>query len=251
MKPELPCLALDDVRDRVYQKYEISYADAKLAVNYLVCFLNARRQNPDRLIILPQVADWAWHELILDTARYRALCSQLFGRFLHHTARMTSEHDRDSFAKSSEFMRNIYGLEFGDNVQEWLEAGWNNPRYRLRTPLNLQRSYRHPSSRSSLPEFLSWLPGRVSRRFNIPLEAAGNGVHEYADRFRTLGSSDLRNPFLGRSILCEIAWEEHILWTTRYEADCQTYLGQFLDHTPREVKGVDRSEEASRFVRAA
>ena len=76
-----PYVALDDVVERVFEKYAVSRSDAELAVEYLDCFLAAKRLNPDKRIILLQIADWAWHELILDTVRYRRLCNQIFGLF--------------------------------------------------------------------------------------------------------------------------------------------------------------------------
>src|SRR5262245_55072992 len=79
-------LDLSDVQDRVYAKYDVTHSDARLAVEYLRCFFDAKRTRPNALIILPQIADWAWHELILDTTRYQTVCSQVLGKFLHHVA---------------------------------------------------------------------------------------------------------------------------------------------------------------------
>jgi hypothetical protein len=163
----LPELDLDDVRDRVYAKYDVTYSDAQLAIEYLRCLLDAKRERPNELIILPQIADWAWHELILDTARYRTVCSQVLGRFLHHIktavdsdemaldadndahntgelsdpgfalprARLQRSNLREHFLKSLEMMRNVYGLGLGEHPDQWLEAGWDRPIYRLRNPI--------------------------------------------------------------------------------------------------------------------
>jgi hypothetical protein len=83
---DISVLDFAEIRQRLYVKYDVSYSDTQLAIEYLRCFLDAKRARPEQLIILPQIADWAWHEFILDTSFYRAACMQVLGRFLHHVA---------------------------------------------------------------------------------------------------------------------------------------------------------------------
>lgn len=266
-------LDLEDVQDRVYAKYDVTRSDARLAVEYLRCFFDAKRVQPNELIILPQIADWAWHELILDTVRYRTVCSQVFGIFLHHIATtvdfdellhdadvdaqdlteldprkalaragLESSNLRDDFLKSLAMMRDVYGLGLGTQPDQWLEAGWDTPTYRLRKPILVPKQSHNGDTRTSNTNdlegsrqlrFLSWLPGRIARRFGIPFDAARRGVREYSELFLHLRSSRTSNGLDGCSILCEIAWEEHILWTQRYAEDCYRVLGFFLEHVPR------------------
>jgi hypothetical protein len=207
-------LNLDDVCERVYEKYAVSRSDAELSVEYLRCFLDAKRGRPNDLIILPQIADWAWHELILDTARYREMCSQLFGRFLHHVReRVISERVREAFTNSLKMMQNVYGLGFGDRPIEWSEAGWDTPIYRLRNPI-LTPNYAYDRSGSgddavsdrsdgSPTGFLSWLPLRIAQRFGVPNTVARQGVREYSELFLSSQPSRVRAvPSDDRSVLC-------------------------------------------------
>jgi hypothetical protein len=263
---DLSGLNLDDVENRVNLKYKVTHSDAHLAVQYLRCFFDAKRNRPNELIILPQIADWAWHELILDTVRYRNVCEQVFGAFLHHIKETFYPHEpphmqdfykadpnrlnfvrdlsradtrskflRERFHKSMELMRDSYGLGLGDRPDEWLEAGWNNPLYRLRRPILASNGDFEETSGDEIEtiSLLSWLPDRVANRFGIPVSAAWHGVREYAMCFLGLGSAQNRSLSIDRSILCQIAWEEHILWTRRYEEDCSRMFGYFLEHSPR------------------
>ncbi|MFT6436129.1 MAG: hypothetical protein ACJAVI_004186 [Candidatus Azotimanducaceae bacterium] len=72
--------------ERLYHKYDVSRYDPKLAVEYLEAFLHIRSLDIHSVVILPQIADCAWHELILDTKRYRELCLELFEGQLAHVA---------------------------------------------------------------------------------------------------------------------------------------------------------------------
>jgi hypothetical protein len=258
---DLSRLNLDDVRDRVYTKYDVTRSDSELAVEYLRCFFDAKRAHPNKLIILPQIADWAWHELILDTARYREVCLRVFGRFLHHVAEpvrpqkprtvpnvgdlsdRNSMRLRETFEKSLEMMNHIYGLGLGDHPDEWREAGWDRPIYRLRNPILAPHYTRNLSNFASNEEaylegskpmqFLSWLPWRIVHRFGMPVDVAWRGVREYFEMLISLRSPRLAKVLDGSSPLCEIAWEEHVLWTQRYARDCYSVLGYFLERHPR------------------
>jgi hypothetical protein len=254
-------LDFSDVQDRVCAKYDVTQSDAGLAVEYVRCFFDAKRARPNELIILPQIADWAWHELILDTVRYRTVCSRVFGKFLHHVAttvdfdeglntevkardlggldpaRAESRNCREEFLTSLAIMQEVYGLGLGQYPDQWLEAGWDRPAYRLRKPTRIDLD-REAAIAGSLQEtrpiqFLSWLPDRIARRFGVSVAAARGGVREYSELFLSVQSSSSSGALRPCSILCEIAWQEHILWTRRYADDCHRTFGYFLDHVPR------------------
>ena len=240
MDAAFPRSMLDDVEDRVFAKYAVTQADARLAVDYLHCFLDARQTRRDDTIILPQIADWAWHELVLDTARYRTLCNDLYGGFLDHAAKpiqaglpLEGQRLRRRFASSMAMMREVYGLGLGERREEWLEAGWDRPRYRLRQPIRVDAMPR-PAGNPPVPLAvdLGWLPPRLVRRFGLALQVAQAAVDEYAAALSSLRPASSLG-FDGCSVLGQIAWEEHILWTARYAADCERQRGSFLDHLPR------------------
>jgi hypothetical protein len=271
---DLSVLYLRDIRDRLYAKYEVTPADADLAIEYLRCFLNVRRIEPKKLIILPQIADWAWHELVLDTVRYRKLCSEVFGCFLHHFTstidfdqlsdaqqlhvrdlielnpaltlpRMGFKYNdlRSAFTSSLTEFREVYGLHLGEKPDEWLQAGWGTPAYRLRHPIHRtgcdseHLTVGWPAGeQQQVDSAFSWLPGRVAQRHNLTEELSRQAVAEYAELFSLRYDPD-PHKIETCSILAHAAWEEHILWTMRYADDCQKVLGFFLDHSPREYAG--------------
>jgi hypothetical protein len=266
---------LDDVQDRVYKKYEISLSDSKLAIEYLRSFLDAKRRRPGEIIIVPQIVDWAWHEFILDTAYYREVCKKLYGQLMHHVATNTSDYleelthnveitERDleelnpkvslpkiglkyrnlrrAFQDSLVMLNDDYGLRLENQEEYWLDAGWNNPTYKLRDRLETSLSivdhsedtYTFTDIQRGYPKLsLSWLPSRIVQRYGVSLNVAKRGVKEYFDFFLSLQSRRKFDAIQSSSELCAIAWEEHILWTKRYEEDCERILGAFLDHTPR------------------
>src|SRR5258708_37663730 len=148
-KPSCSDLDFSDVQHRVYAKYDVTQSDARLAVEYVHCFFDAKRARPNDLIILPQIADWAWHELVLDTARYRTVCSLMFGKFLHHVAttvpntgskahglreldraralsrdRLEPISLRETFLKSLAVMRGGFGFGLGQGPDPWVRGGW-------------------------------------------------------------------------------------------------------------------------------
>ena len=228
-------LDLSDVQDRVYAKYDVTHSDARLAVEYLRCFFDAKRARPNELIILPQIADWAWHELILDTTRYQTVCSHVLGTFLHHVATTVDfdevlyadveAHDlreldparalsreglesinlREDFLKSLAMMRKVYGLGLGQYPDQWLEAGWVGPAYRLRKPIRVdldREAANTGNSEEPRPiSFLSWLPDRIVRRFGVSVGAARRGVREYSELFLSLRSSSSSGALHACSIL--------------------------------------------------
>jgi hypothetical protein len=231
-----------DLESHLYSKFAIKRSDAQLAVAYLRCFLAAKLSNPQHRIILPQIADWAWHELILDTRRYEQLCLLLYGKLLAHVADdidNPARNNRLEFKASMEFMQSVYGLGLGEDPDDWTESGWGKPLYRLRTPIKEARNSTRFSIRPPNPEFnqfyediLSWLPSRLTNRFGISEYSARQGVHEHVSHLLTLRDGDQVDK---RSAICEIAWQEHILWIDHYSDDCNYLLGYFLHHPPKPV----------------
>lgn len=250
---------LQDVQERVSDKYTVTASDAELSIKYLRCFFHAKKSHPEELIILPQIADWAWHELILDSKKYDLICLQIFGGFLHHVNQHISpsraETDRlafdgrpgrpDStalqlaFSKSLDLWRETYQLGLGDRPADWLEAGWDRPLYRLRKPIAVPDGQPERLDESSYPpqvESLSWLVPRLARRFGLTKHMASAAVAEYASALQSLGSGCPPQRLL-LSTICEVAWEEHVLWTEVYARDCDHWIGRFIEHTPRQLGG--------------
>lgn len=241
-----------DLELRLYNKFDISRSDARLAVKYLCCFFDARVRNITETIILPQIADWAWHELILDTRRYRQFCMAYFGKLLSHVKEDIENPKRNlrsEFVNSMYIMQSTYGLGLGENPEAWMEAGWDKPRYRLRNPIE-DRSNSTLCSVNALifesnevsQRILEWLPSRLVQRFGISELSARLGVIEHINQFFSIGAGSLQSK---RSVISEIAWEEHILWTERYSEDCIQLLGYFLDHTPGPILPVQRENKVS------
>ena len=236
MHPEL-----FDVRDRLYQKFDISPQDADLAVRYVCCFLDAKRMDASKIIILPQIADWAWHELILDTATYRSLCMRTFGHVLSHVKEAESEILRDVFAKSMVMFLEKYGLEPEGNSEKWLDAGWDNPSYRLRNPIARDITFIRSSKLdlcvdcSPLSRLFDWLPARLVERFDIEKSEAEGAVRLYAAHLLALADDSRSGSLPPLGVLGRTAWEEHVLWVERYEADCHLVLGRTVDHKPNQA----------------
>lgn len=236
-----------DLEVRLYDKFDIRRSDAQLAVKYLRCFFDAKVRNPTERIILPQIADWAWHELILDTRRYRQFCLSFFGKLLSHVADDVdnpARNNRLEFTKSMELMQSNYALDLGEDPEAWMEAGWGKPLYRLRSPIKEAPSSiprwvgsRHFEFSETYEGILSWLPCRLVQRFGISEYLAQLGVLEHIDQLLILGSGGQSRK---RSAICQVAWEEHILWVDRYSEDCKYLLGYFLDHTPSPILPYQR-----------
>ncbi|TDW65026.1 hypothetical protein EDF57_103202 [Novosphingobium sp. PhB55] len=252
-------LDFDDVLERLYLKFAVTQRDCELAGNYLRCFLHAKISSPKMLIILPQIADWAWHELILDTRLYREICAGVFGGFLHHVikdihvgshvrAEDMCEEDaltlRRNFKLSLAFMRQKYALT--EISTEWTESGWDSPRYRFRNASYAELLWNDLGEvDKAIPPRFSWLPARIALRFGVTEMRARNAVAEYANAF---GCGKLDKAYLLPPAV-ELVWQEHILWTRRYAEDCNNAFGYFADHLPRDVLGTTLERESGRFAR--
>lgn len=235
----------------IFDKYEISSSDAELAIKYLAAFFDVKTHQPNKTIILPQIADWAWHELILDTRKYRLFCYQIFGRFLPHIKENLASSKRDlraEFEHSCKFLQETYNLSVGDNSDEWKESGWGKPMYRLREPVD--KVVCNPCSSfelSTLKEehwlyrkVVTWLPLRLMQRFGLSASAAQYGVLEHITHMINL--KKIGNRAEDISIFGELAWQEHILWTDHYTEDCKNLFGYFLHHHYRPNKRLQASQ---------
>ena len=75
----------------------------------------------------------------------------------------------------------------------------------------------------------------------MPLAAAQRGVEEHTDFLLHCNRPTIQQCAKNAPVLCENAWEEHILWTQRYASDCHRLLGYFLDHIPGAASNVESS----------
>lgn len=79
----LPKGLFDKLLDRHPQ---LTLKDCQLVSQGLRQFFLAHLKSGRRYVSMPsQAVDDLWHELILHTRTYQSVCSQAFGRFLHHT----------------------------------------------------------------------------------------------------------------------------------------------------------------------
>ena len=97
----------------------LSLAEADQAVALYRCFLKLCLLCPGAAIVPTRQLDHVWHTHMLDTAKYRADCDQLFGRFLDHFpyAGLRGEADRrvwrDDFAATRRLFREHFGVDIG------------------------------------------------------------------------------------------------------------------------------------------
>lgn len=62
-------------------------------------------------------------------------------------------------------------------------------------------------------------------------------------RFLQLSRERGRGPFYAISETADHLWHAHILFTRKYRADCDRFLGGYLDHTPAAVASNELTEE--------
>ncbi|MCI0557471.1 MAG: hypothetical protein MN733_03170 [Nitrososphaera sp.] len=70
-------------------------------------------------VVPPKIADEFWHQHILDTRKYEADCSFLFGRFLHHFPYfgMRGPDDARALDRAGEWTFSLFKRHFGRDVQ--------------------------------------------------------------------------------------------------------------------------------------
>jgi hypothetical protein len=97
----------------------LSLADADQDIALYRRFLKLRVLHPGATIVPARELDRVWHAHLLDTAKYRADCDHVFGRFLDHFpyAGLHGEDDRrawrGNFARTRRLFRQHFGLELG------------------------------------------------------------------------------------------------------------------------------------------
>jgi hypothetical protein len=97
----------------------LSLADADRDVALYRCFLKLCVLYPGATIVPTRRLDDVWHTHILDTAKYRADCIHVLGRFLDHFpyAGLRGEDDRrawrEDFARTRRLFREHFGVEIG------------------------------------------------------------------------------------------------------------------------------------------
>jgi hypothetical protein len=62
-------------------------------------------------------------------------------------------------------------------------------------------------------------------------------------RFLQLSRERARGPFYAIDETADHLWHAHILFTRKYRADCERFLGGYLDHTPATAVSNELSEE--------
>ena len=93
-------------------------AQAQLGVREVLRFL-ALTADADTGLGPSQRVDDVWHELILCTREYRALCDRYFGRFIHHDPGGATELSRRRFRETIR----RYALTYGPPDPEWWGRG--------------------------------------------------------------------------------------------------------------------------------
>lgn len=97
----------------------LSLAEADQAVALYRCFLKLCVLCPGTAIVPTRQLDHVWHTHMLDTAKYRADCDHVFGRFMDHFpyAGLRGEADRrawrDDFAATRRLFREHFGVDIG------------------------------------------------------------------------------------------------------------------------------------------
>lgn len=97
----------------------LSLAEADRDAALYRCFLKLCVLHPAESIVPTRQIDRVWHTHMLDTAKYRADCEEVFGHFLDHFpyAGQRGEDDRrawrQDFALTRQLFREYFGAEIG------------------------------------------------------------------------------------------------------------------------------------------
>jgi len=98
----------------------LSLADADQDVALYRCFLKLCVLYPGVALVPTMRLDHVWHAHMLDTAKYRADCEAVLGRFMDHFpyAGLRGEEDRQAwradFAATRRLFREHLGVDLGD-----------------------------------------------------------------------------------------------------------------------------------------
>ncbi|HUZ37259.1 MAG TPA: hypothetical protein VMV17_13105 [Streptosporangiaceae bacterium] len=97
----------------------LSLASADQDVALYRCFLKLCVLHPGTTIVPTRQLDHVWHTHMLDTAKYRADCDQMFGFFLDHFPYFGFRGQEDQrawqedFARTRRLFRQHFGAEIG------------------------------------------------------------------------------------------------------------------------------------------
>ncbi|WP_087460737.1 glycine-rich domain-containing protein [Oleiphilus messinensis] len=220
----------DQLRELLFQTYEIDYSDAVYSVDVLIEFFKLKKETPESFLILPQIADWAWHEFIVDTKNYHQFCDQYFGYYLDHVkAEKNSDTEVlliEKYNATKQVFNALSELRFDEEF--WVDCGWKSPEYRFREVPNYESAVECEElgdDKSSIDLF--WIKDRLIERFGWSGPVSDQAIDQYKAFLsrKTMGGSVLRSSY------CDFVWREHILWTERYRSDCQALFGSYF-HRP-------------------
>jgi hypothetical protein len=97
----------------------LTLVDADRCIALYRCFLKLCVLYPGVAIVPTRQLDHVWHAHMLDTAKYRADCDHVLGRFLDHFpyAGLRGQHDRrawrEDFTRTRRLFRELFGVEIG------------------------------------------------------------------------------------------------------------------------------------------
>lgn len=227
-------VALGNFRDRLYGTFDLDRSQADAATVALRCLLDARTHTPNQPLLLPQVVDWAWHELVIDTTRYTDICDELYDGYMHHAIRSRTPNSAAAldaeFRATTDLFAQKYGLDM--TSYGWLDPGWGQP-YRLRRPCVWDASlgttspdHRGPNAARGARLDLSWLSARLQHRWRMNPYQAGQTLEMYR-AFLSSAPSPETGSLAPTNLAVDAAWREHILWTRRYHEDCAELFGVY------------------------
>jgi hypothetical protein len=225
----------ETLKQHVSNVYMVDSDDAEIAVEVLVAFFSIKSINQKQHLILPQIADWAWHEFILDTENYAEFCDAHFGRYLHHVKSRRTKSAAKFLDNQFEFSSCLFRdrRQIAADHFIWSDAGWKNPKYRMRS--NVEFNSQKPiNSKDISPTVaaldLGWIACRIQERYGVSSAQARHVLAAY----RVFLSIRCRNAYdQPPSDIYDIAWREHILSTVKYHRDCDRLFGSYLHRLGR------------------
>ncbi|RLA43323.1 MAG: hypothetical protein DRR42_21905 [Gammaproteobacteria bacterium] len=238
---DLFCSAIPfrEIREKMLGKYAVGKDEVDYSLDILIAFFLEKSQRPEKLLVLPQIADWAWHEFILMSEKYESFTCEMLGAKLPH---MRITPNCNAYEETKRVFEYKYGFDTSFNV--WKESGWKNHSYRYlekwqnqisRIDRNTQtHAYNFGTSDSSKSEITAidfeWLVVRISLRFTVTEITARTAISLYKQFLHQI-QKEKSGAIDTAPSLVFWAWQEHILWTEKYKNDCTTIFGYFL-HRP-------------------
>lgn len=111
LDPDIAALELSPIAYKVAIDEKWSLARINYAELRYRCFLQAIRNNPNRVIAPSKDIDTFWHHHILDTRKYMGDCEKLFGRYIHHFPYSGIRGERDAVAQQDRFVASMLIIE--------------------------------------------------------------------------------------------------------------------------------------------